>query len=323
MPSGLHIGRNMEHQDWTTHSMGDMKENPGELAEKAEQPYVSKVGFALTGSVTEWIIRLLKGMLVGIGAIVPGLSGGVLAVVFGIYEPLLRFLANPFYKFWLNVQFLLPVGIGVGLGVLAFSAVVDYAFTHFAAQFTWLFIGFISGTFPSLLKTSGKEGRKPWHWALLAVIAVGTFFLMGWMESMGSVTLTPGLGVWVMSGMLVGLGLVIPGMSPSNFLIYLGLYQPMASGIRQLDFGVIIPLGIGLVIVVLVVAKLVAWLFNRYYTFMYHFILGIVVGSTAAIIPEGVSGWTILVCALLFAAGAAASYALAKLDEKHPHESIF
>jgi len=55
---------------------------------------------------------------------------------------------------------------------------------------------------------------------------------------------------------------------------------------------------------------------------MYHFILGIVVGSTLAIIPEGVSGWTILVCAGLFILGAIASYALAKLDERYPHESI-
>lgn len=111
-------------------------------------------------------------------------------------------------------------------------------------------------------------------------------------------------------------------MSPSNFLIYLGLYQPMASGISHLDFGVIIPLAIGGVVCVLTFAKLVSWLFKKSYTFMYHLILGIVVGSTLAIIPAGVSGWTIAVCVLLFAFGAACSYALAKLDEKYPHESI-
>jgi putative membrane protein len=112
-------------------------------------------------------------------------------------------------------------------------------------------------------------------------------------------------------------------MSPSNFLIYLGLYQPMASGIRQLNFGVIIPLILGVVIVILVFAKLINWLFKKQYTFMYHLILGIVVGSTAAIIPAGVAGWTIAVCALLFIVGAAASYALAVVDERHPHESLF
>lgn len=271
----------------------------------------------------EWVIRLLKGILVGIGAITPGLSGGVLAVVFGIYEPLMRFLANLRVKFMANVRYFIPVVVGVGLGVVGFSSVVDYAFTHFAAQFTWLFIGFISGTLPSLFKTSGANGRKAWHWVLLGAMAVGTYFFMSWMETIRNVTMQPTFGSWILSGMLVGLGLIVPGMSPSNFLIYLGLYQPMASGIRQLDFGVIIPLALGLIIIILLLAKGIAWLFKKAYTFMYHFILGIVIGSTAAIIPGGVTGWTIAVCAVLFVVGVAGSYALAKLDEKYPHESLF
>ena len=274
--------------------------------------------------IIDWLIRLIKGALVGIGAIVPGLSGGVIAVVFGIYEPLMRFLGNLRVKFVKNVIYFLPIGIGGVLGVVGFSAVVDYAFTHFAAQFTWLFIGFISGTFPSLYKTSGKEGRKPWHWLLLFGMAVGTFYYMFWMETIRNVTLTPNIWLWLLSGLLMGLGLVVPGMSPSNFLIYLGLYQPMASGIRQLNFGVIIPIIIGVVICILIFAKLISWLFNKAYPIMYHLILGIVVGSTAAIIPRGVTGLsTIAVCVLLFALGAAGSFALSKLDEKYPHESLF
>jgi len=273
--------------------------------------------------IIEWIIRLLKGTLVGIGAIVPGLSGGVLAVVFGLYEPLMRFLANLRVKFWANVRFFIPVGIGLALGIIGFSSVVDYAFSHFAAQFIWLFIGFISGTFPSLYKTAGQKGRRTWHWGVLAVMAVGTFFFMRWMETIQNVNMTPTFVTWIMSGMLIGLGLIIPGMSPSNFLIYLGLYQPMASGIRQLDLMTIIPLTIGVVLTILLLAKFIAWLFNKAYTFMYHFILGVVVGSTAAIIPGGVRGWTIAVCAALFILGAIGSYALAKLDEKYPHESLF
>jgi len=294
---------------------------PIEKTEMQKLTEESKPNTAKAG--IDWIIRLVKGILVGIGAIVPGLSGGVLMVVFGIYEPLLHFLANLRYKFIQNVLFFLPIGIGGVLGIIGFSAIVDYAFTHFAAQFIWLFIGFICGTFPSLLKTSAKEGRKNWHWALLGGVSVGTFFLMNWMETVGNITLTPNFLIWVMSGALTGLGLVVPGMSPSNFLIYLGLYQPMASGIRQLDFGVIIPLVLGVVIIILVFAKLINWLFKKKYAFMYHFILGIVVGSTAAIIPGGVSGWSILVCVLLFGLGAAASYALSVVDEKHPHQSIF
>lgn len=278
--------------------------------------------FRKKDSIGEWLFRLVKGVLIGIGFIVPGLSGGVLAVIFGIYEPLMRFLGNLKEKFVRNVLYFIPVGIGGIIGVVAFSAVVDYAFTNFAAPFIWLFIGFISGTFPSLLKTSGKNGRKPYHWVLLLVIAAGTFFLMRWMESIQNVSMAPSFGSWLLSGALIGLGVVVPGMSPSNFLIYLGLYQPMAAGIKTLNLGVIIPLALGLILIVFLFAKLVSWLFDRAHTFMYHLILGIVIGSTLAIIPSGVTGWTIAICVLLFLVGAACSYALAKVDEKHPHESI-
>lgn len=271
-----------------------------------------------------WIVRLLKGLLAGIGAITPGLSGGVLLVVFGIYEPLVRWLADIRNKFLQHLLFFLPVGIGGVIGVIAFSAVIDFAFEHYAAQFTWLFIGFIAGTIPSLLKTAGKEGRKSWHWALLALIAVGTFFLMRWMETIRTVEMQPGFFAWLLSGALTGLGLVVPGLSPSNFLIYLGLYQPMANGIKNLQFGVILPLMLGVILVIFIFAKFVNWLFNKHYAFMYHLIIGVVIGSTAAIIPSGVSGWgMIAVCALLFLLAAAASYALARLDEKNPHEGLF
>jgi len=199
---------------------------------------------------------------------------------------------------------------------------VDYAFSNFAAQFTWLFIGFIAGTFPSLFKKSGEKGRKTWHWLLLVLVSVGMVFFMRWMETIRSVQMAPSFVNWVLSGALIGLGVVVPGMSPSNFLIYLGLYQPMASGIRQLDLGVIVPLGLGLILIVLLLARLISWLFKKYFTVMYHLILGIVIGSTIVIIPEGVSGWTIAVCAVLFVVGALISYALAKLDEKYAREDF-
>jgi putative membrane protein len=108
----------------------------------------------------DWLLRFLKGIFVGIGGIVPGLSGGVLAVVFGLYEPLMRFLANLKENFLKNLLFFIPVGIGVASGIVAFSAVVDFAFTNYAAQFTWLFIGFIRAPFPRYSKPPEKTDAK-------------------------------------------------------------------------------------------------------------------------------------------------------------------
>ena len=276
-----------------------------------------------TSGIVDWIIRLLKGVLVGIGFITPGLSGGVLAVVFGIYERLMRFLGNLREKFLQNVLFFLPVGIGGVIGVVAFSAVVDFAFTNYAGQFTLMFIGFIVGTFPSLVKTSGKEGRKWWHWGLLVLMAGGTYFFMHWMETVRSVQLVPSFINWVLSGAMIGLGVVVPGMSPSNFLIYLGLYQPMAAGIKHLDLGVIVPLMIGGLACVLLLARLISWLFKKFYANMYHLILGIVVGSTIAIIPPGLMGRPLVVGLVLALLGAVVSFGLAKLDEKYAREDLF
>jgi len=275
-----------------------------------------------TNGFVDWIIRLLKGVMVGIGFITPGLSGGVLAVVFGIYERLMRFLGNLREKFIQNVLFFLPVGIGGAIGVVAFSAVVDFAFTNYAGQFTLMFIGFIVGTFPSLFKTAGKEGRKWWHWLLLVLMSVGTYYFMHWMETVRTVQLTPNFVNWLLSGAMIGLGVVVPGMSPSNFLIYLGLYQPMAAGIKNLDFGVIVPLMVGGLVCVLLFARLISWLFKKFYGTMYHLILGIVIGSTVAIFPFGISGSPLLVGVVLALLGAAASYGLAKLDEKYSREDL-
>lgn len=296
--------------------MDEQKETINNAQQLSAQPSGSPI--------VSWIARLLKGLLAGIGAITPGLSGGVLLVVFGIYEPLVRWLADIRIKFLQHLRFFLPVGIGGVIGVIAFSAVIDYAFEHYAAQFTWLFIGFIAGTIPSLIKTAGKEGRRTYHWILLVLVAVGTFFLMRWMETIRTVEMQPNFFAWLLSGALTGLGLVVPGLSPSNFLIYLGLYQPMANGIKNLQLGVILPIMLGVILVIFVFAKLVNWLFKKRYAFMYHLIIGVVLGSTAAIIPTGVKGaGMIAVCALLFVVAAAISYALAKLDEKNPHESLF
>lgn len=287
--------------------------------------------------VTDWLIRLLKGALVGIGFILPGLSGGVLAVIFGIYDPLIRFLANIRNKFLKNVLYFLPVAIGAAIGIVLFAVVVEKAFGKYAAQFVCLFVGFVAGTFPSLYKTAGKQGRKGSDTMILMVstLAIFTLMLVGGQQL---TEVTPNIMVWLGSGLLMGLGLIVPGMSPSNFLIYFGLYDKMAIGIKDFDFGVIIPLIIGFVVCVLLFAKIAAWLFKRYYSGMYHFILGMVVGSSLAIFPtvvfpaftpEGLAaaglgfGGSLLFCLVLFVVGTIASYLFSKVEERYPREEMF
>ncbi len=281
--------------------------------------------------MVNWLFRFFKGMLVGIGAILPGLSGGVLAVIFGIYDPLIRFLANLKKDFLKNVLFFLPVVLGAGVGVLLFSAVVTDAFEEkFKAQFICLFIGFVLGTLPSLFKKAGAMGRKPVHYGIMVVTAV--LLLLVLLAGQALLTnITPSLPVWIGAGAIFALGFIVPGLSPSNFLIYLGLYSKMTSGISNLDFGVIIPLLIGAAVCVLLLAKLINLLFDRHYAGMYHFILGTVIGSSLAIFPaevfpafseEGLAamglsfGSAVLFCVALLIVGIIVSWLFSKLEDK-------
>lgn len=238
-------------------------------------------------SLGDWFTRLVKGIVVGIGFILPGLSGGVLAVILKIYDPMIRFLAHPTRKFWKNVLFFIPVGIGGIIGVIFFSMVVEAAFGKYAAIFICLFIGFVIGTLPSLFQQAGKQGRSAKHWLIFAISTIAIFALM-MLGSNQLVAVPPSIPVWFGSGALIGLGVIVPGMSPSNFLIYFGLYDKMAAGIAALDMAVCIPLFIGLVACVLLFSKAADWAFTKHYAGMYHFILGMVVGSSLAIFPTQV-----------------------------------
>lgn len=232
----------------------------------------------------DWWLRVVKGALVGIGGILPGLSGGVLAVIFGLYDKIINFFGNITKNFWKNVLYFIPVGIGFCLGVIIFSFFVKEAFGAYEGLFTCLFIGFVIGTFPSLYQEAGKKGR---HTSDLLIMLGSATLLFSIMVLGGNnlMKVEPSFLSWLFSGILIGLGIVVPGMSPSNFLIYLGLYAPMSAGIAVLDLSVIIPLTLGGALCILGLSKLASWLFERYYSQMYHIILGTVIGSSLAIFP--------------------------------------
>lgn len=235
-----------------------------------------------------WLIRVIKGALIGIGAILPGLSGGVLMVVFGIYDHVINFLGNFPKNFKKYFFFFLPVGIGGILGIFLFAGLVSAAFGKYAPQFVSLFIGFVAGTVPSIWKTAGLKGRGKKGYIALISAAILIFVMMLYGENQLT-SIEPDFIIWIGGGILVGLGFIVPGLSPSNFLIYFGMYSKMSDGISNLDFSVIIPLMLGVLIAILAFAKIVSILFERKYEIMYHIILGTVLGSSLAIFPTVVA----------------------------------
>ncbi|MGO4988258.1 MAG: DUF368 domain-containing protein [Gallicola sp.] len=284
-------------------------------------------------STMDWLFRVIKGVFIGIGAILPGLSGGVLAVIFGIYDRMIEFMAKPTKKFLENVLYFVPVGIGVGLGILLFSFAVSAAFSSYETLFVCLFLGFVVGTFPSLYKQAGAEGREKKDLIITAVTAAVLFLIMNILQKGSLIQIDqPGMIAWAVAGFLVGLGFLIPGLSTSNFLMYFGMYSKMTDGISSFDFFVIIPITIGLFVCVLLFSKLIHSLLDHHYAKMFHFILGTVIGSSVAILTtvifpsyggEGLSkmglslGAALVGSILLFVIGVITSYAFSKVEERY------
>ena len=109
---------------------------------------------------TDWILRFVKGMFIGSGFILPGVSGGALAAIFGIYERIISFLANITKNFKENVLFFIPVGLGALAGIVILSFGVSYLLGNYEIVIMWFFVGCIAGTIPALWREAGKEGRS-------------------------------------------------------------------------------------------------------------------------------------------------------------------
>lgn len=274
-------------------------------------------------------IRFLKGILIGIGAILPGLSAGVLIVIFDYYDPLIHFLSNIKKQFLRNVRFFLPIGIGGFIGILLFSVFVEKAFGQYAAQFVCLFIGFVIGTFPSLYREAGKQGQGAADIVIFLIAAGAVIYLMRLGE--GFPQIQPSIAVWFIVGAVVSLDFMLPGISPSNYLIYFGLYDKLAAAINAFDFSMLIPFVTGAIGCVLLFSKLMKHLFDKHHAKMYHIVLGLVVGSTIGIFPAVIlpaytaSGLAAahlsLTAAILFGgalllAGIISSYLFSRLEDR-------
>ena len=281
--------------------------------------YEQQEGLMKNNKTLDWILRVVKGMLIGTGAILPGVSGGALAAVFGLYERIISFLAHLTKDFKKNFIFFLPVGIGGVLGIYVLSHALSYFFEHAEAQLLWFFVGCIAGITPALYKQAGKKGRKPTHLAITSVSFGGAVLLLWNLQALITAKMPLNFATWVMAGGIFALGIIVPGLSPSNFLLYLGMYDSMTNGIKSLDFMVIIPLLLGAVITVLLFSKLFDWLFGRFYSGMFHFILGVVLASTVLIIPRDYSYFSLggLGCLVLTAAGVALGAFMSRLEDKY------
>ena len=235
-------------------------------------------------SIFRLILQIFQGALIGLGAVLPGISGGVLCVVFGIYKPIMELLSNPFKNFKTHVPRLIPVIIGAAIGFLGIANLLAFFLEKYPDTSVCLFVGLIVGMLPSLFREAGEKGRSTGSFVSMLIAMAVIFLLLGGLNA-ASVVITPNFAWYLFCGFCLALSVIAPGMSFSTLLMPLGLYTPFVDGIGHLDFGVLIPGGIGALITVICLAKAVNALFDHYYSIAFHAIIGIVIAATVMIIP--------------------------------------
>ncbi|GBD65231.1 DUF368 domain-containing protein [Tetragenococcus halophilus] len=267
----------------------------------------------------DWILRFVKGMFIGSGFILPGVSGGALAAIFGIYERIIGFLAHITRNFKENVLFFLPVGLGGLTGIFILSFVVSFLLGSYASIILWFFVGCIVGTVPALWNEAGKKGRSKREIIILTISFIAaTIFL--WKGASLFTEVPQNTWTWMLAGFLIALGVIVPGLSPSNFLIYMGMYKAMADGFKILDLSVIIPIGIGGIITALSLSKVIDYIFSKAYPQLFHFIMGVVFASTIMIIPTDYTGFGLLsysACVVMLVLGVLLGAWMSRLEERY------
>ena len=249
-----------------------------------------------------------------INNIIPGVSGGTMAVAMGIYDVLIRSLTHLFKEFKKSVMTLIPILIGAAIGIVGLSFLIEKMFGWIPMQTNLLFIGLILGGLPAMTVKVKGEKIRPGHIAaflLFFVIVVGCAALGAAEEgaegtaiaetniiATGSVLdIIKLFGV----GMVASATMVVPGVSGSMMLMLMGYYYPLIETVNHFirsliafdmegiwaGICVLCPAGLGVVFGIFLIAKLIEIIFEKFPLYAYWAIIGLIVASPFAIILMG------------------------------------
>lgn len=245
---------------------------------------------------------ILKGAVMGIANIIPGVSGGTMAVSMGIYDKIIHAVTHLFSEFKKSMKTLIPIGIGIVVAIVLVARLIEYLFGVVPFQTNLLFIGLILGGLPAMAKKVKGNKVRPNYiiaFVLFFALVVGCASLDG--ANGGAVDLSFGLvnvvklfGV----GIIASATMVVPGVSGSMILMVMGYYEPILGMINGFvdhlrtfdvagmisDCGVLAPFGIGVVIGIFVIAKIIEIVFAKWPITAYWAIIGLIVASPVAIL---------------------------------------
>ncbi len=247
-------------------------------------------------NITQYIKVFLCGIVFGAANVIPGVSGGTMLVIFGIFDRLTEAVSGV-KKIIKNLPFLITFALGAGVGIIVSAKVISSMFEMFGVQTNMFFIGLILGGIPLIYKIGTSEKKvKPLCIVpfLIAMAVVITLSVLDRLKifSLGVESEVTGFDlVFTVKIMLcaavAAITMIIPGISGSFVMMLLGVYETVIGAIEDLNLWVLVPFAISAVIGIMLGAKLISMLINKNRLMVYSALMGLVVGSVYAILPEG------------------------------------
>ena len=246
-----------------------------------------------------WIVKIIQGALIGAGGVLPGVSGGVLAVLFGVYKPLMRLLAHPIKAFKQTAKEMWPILVGFVIGYIGIAKVLEEVLKAYETQALAVFVGMAIGIMPSLFREAGEKGRPRASWVSMALVFAAAFTLLFLCQHVWEFVIVPNFGWNMFGGVCLAMSIIAPGLSGSTLM--LPLYAQNAEGATQSfythitgtigdilgkpDFLALIAIVAGALLAFVVLTKGVDWLLTNRYAVTFHGIIGLVIASTALTVP--------------------------------------
>mgnify|MGYP004628275097 FL=1 len=266
-----------------------------------------------------FLFNLVIGILIGFGAILPGVSSGVFCVIFGIYEKLVDSVLNLFKDFKKNFVFLLPIGLGSFLGIVLFGNVIKYFFNTFKFQACYAFIGLILGTIPALFKQANFDKCIQLKKLLPLIISFSIGVLLIVFEKhfdFNNIVLYFVYNPFylIFAGFIMSIGIVVPGVSNTIILMCLGVYSEYLSAIASVNLRLLVPLSIGVFLGSIVWLKIINILLKKYHQSTFLAIIGFTLGSIFVLYPGFSLDLIGLVSIIIMLVSLVLSYKLAKYE---------
>lgn len=233
--------------------------------------------------------NFFKGIAVGVATLVPGVSGGTMAVILGIYDDLIHAISSFFEDWKKHFILLLQIGLGGLAGMALFSKLLENAMIKIPFEMKFLFMGIIIGGLPVLYRKSRELGKRDYKDFIFLIIGFVTVLLMS-AEPQATTTMATSKGVLSMiflfiAGIVIAVALILPGISGSFMLLALGLYGVTLNAINTVNIPFLIPLGLGVVVGTLATTKIIEKLLHKYPGKTYMLIIGFVIGSLLPVFP--------------------------------------